>query len=99
VAISFETVEGHTVLLPETSTLLTDPVKAREAIDRDRNIRRSHLYPLFDATARFACSFLVAPQGCSPFELPRSPWIITIGDDLHFAWGRKLSRRKRWTRR
>jgi hypothetical protein len=88
-AICFELEEGYTVILPETSAQLVDPVKAREAIERDRNIRRSHLYPLFDATARFACSFLIAAQGCNTFDLPRSPWIITIGDDLHFAWGPK----------
>ncbi|WP_407146349.1 hypothetical protein [Bradyrhizobium sp. ORS 86] len=88
-AISFETEEAYTVLLPETEPQLVDPVKAREAIERDRNIRRSHLFPLFDATARFACSLLIAPQGCGAFELPRSPWIISIGDDMHFAWGPK----------
>ena len=88
-AIQFETEDACTVFLPETSAQLVDPVKAREAIDRDRNIRRSHLYPLFDATARFACSLLIAPQGCNAFDLPRSPWIISIGDDLHVAWGPK----------
>jgi hypothetical protein len=60
---------------------------AREAIKRDRAIKRSHLYPLLDAAARFACSYLIAPQGCDEFELPRDPWIILIGDDLRFAWG------------
>jgi hypothetical protein len=84
--ISFET-EDATVFLPETSTILLDPQKARDALERDRAYRRSHLYPLFDATARFACSYLLAPQGCNEFELPRDPWIISIGDDLHFAWG------------
>lgn len=86
-SICFEPEEGCTVLLPETKAMLTDPVKARQAIDRDRNIRRSHLFPLFDAAARFACPLLMIPQGCEAFELPRDPWIITIGDDLHFAWG------------
>jgi 5-methylcytosine-specific restriction protein A len=87
-AITFQT-DCATIMLPETCAQLVDPVKAREAIDRDRNIRRSHLYPLLDATARFACSFLIAPQGCEPFDLPREPWIIILGDDLHFAWGPK----------
>lgn len=84
--ISFEH-EGCTVFLPETKSALVDPEQALQAIQRDRNIRRSHLYPLFDATARFACSLLIAPQGCQPFDLPRDPWIIAIGDDMHFAWG------------
>jgi hypothetical protein len=85
--ISFEIEDVGTVFLPETSTILVDPQQAREALKRDRAYRRSHLYPLFDATARFACSWLMAPQGCDEFELPRDPWIITIGDDLNFAWG------------
>jgi hypothetical protein len=87
-AISFDT-ENATVLLPETSVILTEPQKARQAIKRDVRMRRSHLFPLFDATAHFACSLLMAPQGCNEFELPRSPWIVSIGDDMHFAWGPK----------
>jgi hypothetical protein len=85
-SITFETPEA-TVLLPESAAVLVDPQQAREAIKRDRNIRRSHLYPLFDATASFACSLLIAPQGCERFDLPRGPWIIVVGDDMHFAWG------------
>ena len=23
------------------------------------------------------------------FKLPRSPWILSVGDDMHFAWGPK----------
>ncbi|MCA6102779.1 hypothetical protein [Bradyrhizobium australafricanum] len=88
-AISFETEDACTVFLPETATMLLDPQKAREALERDRAYSRSHLYPLFDATARFACSLLMAPQGCNEFYLPRGPWIISIGDDFHFAWGPK----------
>jgi hypothetical protein len=61
----------------------------RQAIARDRNVRRSYLFPLLDAVASFACSWLIVPQGCAPFELTRDPWIITMGDDLHFAWGPK----------
>lgn len=87
-AISFET-EDFTVMLPELDVVTFRPEQARQAIERDRNIRRSHLYPLMDSVARFACSWLVAPQGCAAFTLPRGPWIITIGDDLHFAWGPK----------
>jgi hypothetical protein len=86
-AIQFETEHGNTVFLPELPIMLTDPEQARQAIARDRAIRRSRLFPLIDATANFACSWLIAPQGCAPFALPRGPWIITIGDDLHFAWG------------
>jgi hypothetical protein len=85
--IVFEIEDIGTVLLPETSTILVDPQQAREALKRDRAYRRSHLYPLFDATAHFACSWMIAPQGCDAFELPHAPWIITIGDDLNFAWG------------
>jgi hypothetical protein len=85
--ISFEIENVGMVFLPETSTILFDPQQAREALKRDRACRRSHLYPLLDATAHFACSWLIAPQGCDVFELPRDPWIITIGDDLNFAWG------------
>jgi hypothetical protein len=88
-AIQFETEAGSTVFLPELPTHGLDPEKARQAIALDRNIRRSHLFPLMDAVARFACSQLLAPQGCPAFDLPRDPWIITIGDDLHFAWGPK----------
>ncbi|QOZ34430.1 hypothetical protein [Bradyrhizobium sp. CCBAU 53421] len=84
--ITFEA-DGCTIFLPETESSLVNPELARSAIERDRNIRRSHLFPLFDATARFACSLLVVPQGCKPFELPRDPWIISIGDDMHFSWG------------
>ncbi len=87
-AISFETADA-TVLLPDALAILVEPEKARQAIKRDRNIRRSHLYPLFDATASFACSLLIVPQGCEAFSLPRSPWILVIGDDMHFAWGPK----------
>ena len=87
-AISFDA-ENATVFLPETLVVLTDPEKARQAIKRDVKMRRSHLFPLFDATAHFACSLLMAPQGCNEFELPRSPWIVSIGDDMHFAWGPK----------
>ncbi|QDM27516.1 hypothetical protein FNL56_16345 [Tardiphaga sp. vice304] len=79
--------EGMTVLLPEMPLVTIEPDKARAAIKRDRAIRRSHLFPLFDAVANFACSFLIAPQGCETFELPRSPWILYLGDDLHFVWG------------
>jgi hypothetical protein len=88
-AISFNTEHGFTVFLPETSTILFDPQQAREALKRDRGYKRSHLYPLLDATAHFACSLMIAPQGCNEFELPRDPWIIIVGDDLHFAWGPK----------
>lgn len=88
-AIQFEIDDACTVFLPEMPTMLLDPEQARQAIARDRNIRRSHLYPLLDAVARFACSKLLVPQGCNTFELPRSPWIIVIGDDMHFAWGPK----------
>jgi hypothetical protein len=87
-AISFDTAEAI-VLLPDALAVLVEPEKARQAIERDRNIRRSHLYPLFDATASFACSLLIVPQGCNAFELPRSPWMLAIGDDMHFAWGPK----------
>jgi hypothetical protein len=83
------TEDGCTLLLPAQPTVLVDPETARQAIARDRNIRRSHLFPLMDATAHFACSWLLAPQGCEPFDLPRAPWVITIGDDLHFALGPK----------
>lgn len=88
-SISFESEEGCTLLLPETGPLLFDPEQARQAIKRDRNIRRSHLFPLMDATARFACSLLIMPQGCKPFDLPRDPWIVSVGDDMHCAWGPK----------
>jgi hypothetical protein len=88
-SIQFETDDACTVFLPEMPTVQMDPEKARQALDRDRNIRRSHLYPIMDAVARFACSWLIAPQGCAPFDLPRDPWMITIGDNMHFAWGPK----------
>lgn len=86
-AIQFETDNGSTVFLPELPAQGMDPEKARQAIARDRNIRRSYLFPLMDSVARFACSWLIVPQGCGPFDLPRDPWIVTIGDDMHFAWG------------
>lgn len=86
-AFTIENEDGTILLLPKTTPELVDPDKARAAIDRDRNIRRSHLYPLIDATARFACSLLIAAQGCEAFDLPRSPWILIVGDDLNFAWG------------
>lgn len=82
--IQFETEDGCTVLMP---TILLEPEQARQALSRDRAIRRSHLYPLVDAVAHFACSWLMVPQGSAPFDLPRDPWIISIGDDFHFAWG------------
>jgi hypothetical protein len=82
-------IDGATVHLPSIPHILFDPEKARKSIESDRKVRRSHLYPLLAATAHFACSFLIAPQGCEPFDLPREPWIIVIGDDLHFAWGPK----------
>jgi hypothetical protein len=85
-SLSFQT-EDYTVFLAETSVQLTDAEKARQAIKRDVKIRRSHLFAIFDAVAHFACSHLLAPQGCAAFELPRSPWIIVVGDDMHFAWG------------
>ena len=85
-SITFE-LDGATIFLPSIPHVLFDPKKARKSIESDRNIRRSHLYPLLDATAHFACSLLIAPQGCKPFDLPREPWIIILGDDLHFAWG------------
>ncbi|MDI2103932.1 MULTISPECIES: hypothetical protein [Bradyrhizobium] len=88
-SISFETEDACTVFLPDTQAILVEAQKAREALERDRAYQRSHLYPLFDATARFACSLLIAPQGCNEFELPQDPWIVSIGDDFHFAWGPK----------
>lgn len=75
------------VMLPRTTPILVPAAKARDAVARDRNIRRSHLGPLFDAAGSFACPLLIVVQGCDPFTVPSSPWIITIGDDLHFAWG------------
>jgi hypothetical protein len=87
-SITFE-INGALVMLPETQHVVFEPEKARKLIESDRKVRRSYLYPLLDATAHFACSFLIAPQGCEPFDLPREPWIIVIGDDLHFAWGPK----------
>ena len=82
-------IDDCTILLPETSPLPTDPENARQAIKRDVKVRRSHLFPLLDAVAHFACSHLLIPQGCKAFELPRDPWIMVIGDDMHFAWGPK----------
>jgi hypothetical protein len=87
-SITFE-LDGSTVFLPSIPHVLIEPEKARKSIKSDRNMRRSHLGPLLEATARFACSFLIAPQGCEPFDLPREPWIIILGDDLYFAWGPK----------
>jgi hypothetical protein len=86
--ITFE-IDGALVMLPETHHVVFEPEKARKFIKSDRKVRLTHLYPLLDATAHFACSFLIAPQGCEPFDLPREPWIIILGDDLHFAWGPK----------
>jgi hypothetical protein len=82
-------IDGCTVLLPETDVILMDPHQARAALARYANIRSSHLYPLVDSAANFAVSYLVAPQGCNYFDLPRNPWIIVAGDDMHFAWGPK----------
>ena len=79
--------EDYTVLLSEASVHAYEPEKARQAIKRDVKIRCSHLFPLLEAVAHFSCSHLLAPQGCAAFELPRSPWIIVVGDDMHFAWG------------
>ena len=87
--ITFEIDGVGLVMLPETHHMLFDPEQAREFIKKDRKVRRHYLYPLLDATAHFACSFLIAPQGCEPFDLPREPWIIILGDHLHFAWGPK----------
>jgi hypothetical protein len=87
-SITFE-IDGATVFLPRTPHVLFDPEQARKSIKSDRNVRRHYLYPLLDATAHFACSLLIAPQGCEPFDLPRDPWIIIVGDDLLFAWGPK----------
>jgi hypothetical protein len=87
--ISFEIDGVGLVMLPETHHVVFEPEEARKLIKSDRKVRRSYLYPLLDATAHFACSLLIAPQGCEPFDLPREPWIIIIGDDLHFAWGPK----------
>jgi hypothetical protein len=81
--------DGATVILPRFPHVVFDPKQAREIIEKDRNVQRSHLYPLLDATAHFACALLMAPQGCEPFDLPRDPWIIIVGDDGHFAWGPK----------
>jgi hypothetical protein len=86
VSLSFHT-EDCTVFLSETSVHSFDPEKARKAIKRDVKIRSSHLFPILEAVAHFACSHLLAPQGCAAFELPRSPWIIVVGDDMHFSWG------------
>ena len=85
-SLSIQT-EDFTVFFAETSVQSTDPEKARQAIKRDVKIRRSHLFPILHAVAHFACSHLFVPQGCAAFELPRSPWIIVVGDDMHFAWG------------
>lgn len=85
-SISFEIEDGW-VLLPETQSI---EVKCREAkafLEKNPAVRASHLYPLLDAVATFACSQIVVPQGAKPFDLPRSPWIVSIGDDMHFAWG------------
>jgi hypothetical protein len=85
-SLSIQT-EDYIVFLAETSVHSFEPEKARQAIKRDVNIRRSHLFPILEAVAHFACSHLLAPQGCAAFELPRSPWIIVVGDDMHFSWG------------
>ena len=87
-SIIFESDED-TVILSGPPPVPWDPEKTRTFIKANRNVRRSHLYPLLDATAHFACSLVIAPQGCDPFDLPREPWIIVLGDDLHFAWGPK----------
>jgi hypothetical protein len=84
--ISFETEDGM-VLLAETQPI---EIKCREAkafLEKNPAVRASHLYPLIDAVATFACSQMIVPQGATPFELLRSPWIVSIGDDMHFAWG------------
>lgn len=85
-SITIET-DGATVFLPEVAPVLVPPENARASIKRDRAIRKSHLFPLFDACASFACSLLMVQQGCETFNLPQGPWIIAIGDDFHFAWG------------
>ena len=88
-SITFEIDGAGTVILPRIPHVVFDPEQTRKSNEKDRNVRRHYLYPLLDATAHFACSLLIAPQGCEPFDLPRDPWIIIVGDDLHFAWGPK----------
>lgn len=85
-SVSFETEHGL-VLLPKTQSIEIMATQARTFISKNRKVRTSHLYPLLDAVATFACSHMVVPQGCVAFGLPRAPWIICIGDDMHFAWG------------
>jgi hypothetical protein len=48
-SITFE-IDGATVLLASIH-MLFDPEKARKSIEKDRNIRRCHLYPLLYAAA------------------------------------------------
>jgi hypothetical protein len=69
--ITFEIEGVGLVILPETHHVVFEPEWARKIIKSDRKVRQSHLYPLLDATAHFACSFLLAPQGCETFDLPR----------------------------
>jgi hypothetical protein len=79
--------DGMTVLLPETQSISNSAEKMREFIKKNPVVRSQYLFPLFDAVATFAVSLVMVPQGCETFELPRNPWIVYIGDDMHFAWG------------
>ena len=85
-SIMFET-EFETVLLPQTEAISSPGKKIRDFLKKNPAVRSTHLYPLFDAAASFAVALMIIPQGCETFTLPRDPWIVLIGDDLHFAWG------------
>jgi hypothetical protein len=66
---------------------LVEPKWARRALNHDKSLRRSHLFPLFDAAANFACSLLLLFPSGQTFDLPKSPWIIVVGDDLDRSYG------------
>lgn len=57
--ITFE-IDGALVMLPETHHVVFEPEKARKIIKSDRKVRRSHLYPLLDATAQEQAAALPA---------------------------------------
>jgi hypothetical protein len=49
--------DGALVALPRNPPVLFDPEQARKSIEKDRNLRRSYLYPLLDESSQLAISW------------------------------------------
>jgi hypothetical protein len=69
-------------------TAFIDRQQAKAALENRDVVRQmKHLKPLYEAVRDFACSWLLVFHGEHEHPVPEKPWVVTLGDDAHSAYG------------